>query len=86
MLKSFLTAAAIAALMSAAACGPSTDSAEKAGEAADTAYEQATTGETSLSDGPAENAGEAVDEATENAATTDGTIEAPPASPPATTP
>jgi ABC-type phosphate/phosphonate transport system substrate-binding protein len=85
MLKSFLTAAAIAALMSAAACGPSTDSAEKAGEAADTAYEQATTGETNLGDGPAENAGEAVDEATENA-TTDGAVEAPPASPPATTP
>ncbi|MEJ0058783.1 MAG: hypothetical protein WDM79_03965 [Terricaulis sp.] len=84
MMKSFLTAAAVAALMLVAACGPSTNSAEKAGEAADTAYEQATTGETDLGDGPAENAGEATDEAVENAAS--GEVAAPPASPPATTP
>ncbi len=65
MLKSVLAATAAVALLGAAACsqGPN----EEAGEAADTAYEQSTTGTTDLGQGPAEEAGEAIDEATDGA-------------------
>ncbi len=83
MLKSMLGATAALALIGAAACsqGPN----EEAGEAADSAYEQATTGATDPGQGPMEEAGEQIDEATDGApagATT------PPAetTPPATTP
>lgn len=57
--------AASALALGAAACsqGP----AEEAGEAADTAYEQSTTGTTDLGQGPAEEAGEAIDEAADGA-------------------
>ena len=79
MLKSVLAATAAAGLLAIAACsqGPN----EEAGEAADTTYEQSTTGTTDLGQGPAEETGEAVDEATDGTAPT-----TPPATPPATTP
>lgn len=79
MLKSVLTATAAVALIGVGACtqGPN----EEAGEAADTAYEESTTGATDLGQGPMEEAGEAVDEAAEGAATDD-----PATTPPATTP
>ena len=81
MLKTFLAAAATAALMSVGACsqGP----AEEAGEAADTATEEATTGTTDLGQGPAEEAGENVDAMT-GATTTpaDGGTTTPPATTP----
>lgn len=69
-----ITAAAAAFALGLGACsqGPN----EEAGEQADTAIEQSTTGETNLGQGPMEEAGEQVDEATDGAATT----------PPATTP
>ncbi len=54
-----------AAALALAACGPQSNTAEKAGEALDTQAEQAATGNTDLSDGPMENAGEAVDAARE---------------------
>ena len=72
MLKSLLGAAAAVSLLGVVACsqGPQ----EEAGEAADTAYEQSTYGETDLGQGPMEEAGEALDEAqgeaTEGEATT----------------
>jgi predicted outer membrane protein len=61
MLKSVLAATAAVALLGVAACGQGPN--EEAGEAADTAYEQSTTGTTDLGQGPAEEAGEAIDEA-----------------------
>jgi len=66
MLKSLLGAAAAASLLGVVACsqGPN----EEAGEAADTNYEQSTTGTTDLGQGPAEEAGEALDEAQGEAA------------------
>ena len=74
MRKTLLVAVASAALLAAAACtqGPN----EEAGEAADTAYEQSTTGETDLGQGPMEEAGEQADEASETTP--------PPAEPPTT--
>jgi len=74
MLKSVLAATAAAALLSVAACsqGPN----EEAGEQADTAYEQSTTGDTNLGQGPQEEAGEQADEAADGGTTT---------TPPATT-
>jgi hypothetical protein len=62
MLKSLLGAAAALSMLSVVACtqGPN----EEAGEAADTAYEQSTTGTTDMGQGPAEEAGEALDEQT----------------------
>jgi hypothetical protein len=48
-----------------AACQPG--DAEKAGENADTKYEEAVDGQKSLTDGPMENAGEAVDKAAADA-------------------
>ena len=52
-----MTAAAVA-ILGLAACGPGP--AEEAGEAADSAYEQSTTGTTDLGQGPAEETGEAI--------------------------
>lgn len=79
MRKILLTAAASAFALGMAACsqGPN----EEAGEQADTAYEQSTTGETNMGQGPMEEAGEQAD------AASDGTTTAPtdPAAPPATT-
>jgi hypothetical protein len=63
MLKTIVTAAAAAAMLSLAACG---DSAEKTGENADSAIEEATQGQENLGDGPLGQAGESVDEATGN--------------------
>ncbi|MEZ6023117.1 MAG: hypothetical protein R3C16_06835 [Hyphomonadaceae bacterium] len=65
MLKTMLAAGAAAGLLAIAACsqGPN----EEAGEAADTAYEQSTTGTTDLGQGPMEEAGEAADEAADGA-------------------
>ena len=62
MLKSLLGAAAAVSLLGVVACsqGPN----EEKGEAADTAYEQSTTGTTDLGQGPNEEAGEAVDAGT----------------------
>jgi len=76
MLKSLLGAAAAVSLLGVVACsqGPN----EEAGEAADTNYEQSTTGTTDLGQGPQEEAGEALDEAQGEAAEGDAT-------PPATT-
>lgn len=61
MLKSLLGATAAVGLLGVVACsqGPN----EEAGEAADTAIEQSTTGTTDLGQGPMEETGEAVDEA-----------------------
>ncbi len=63
MLKTIVTAAAAAAMLSLAACG---GSAEKAGENADSAIEEATQGHENLGDGALEQAGEGIDEATGN--------------------
>ena len=59
-----IAAACLAFLV--AACGQ--DPGERAGERADTAYENATYGHADLSDGPMENAGERVDNAADDAA------------------
>ena len=77
MKKILMTAAASAFALGMAACsqGPN----EEAGEAADTAYEESTTGETNVGQGPMEEAGEAADEAQGEA------TEGAPATPPATT-
>jgi outer membrane protein assembly factor BamD (BamD/ComL family) len=63
MLKIIATAAAAAAMLSLAACD---GSAEKAGENADSAIEEANQGHENLGDGPLEQAGESIDEATGN--------------------
>jgi hypothetical protein len=59
MLKSLLGAAAAVSLLGVVACsqGPQ----EEAGENADNAYEQSTTGTTDMGQGPQEEAGEAAD-------------------------
>jgi hypothetical protein len=74
MLKTILAAGAALSLAAVAACGQGP--AEEAGEAADTAYEQSTTGTTDLGQGPMEESGEAIDEATDGA--TDGATAPPP--------
>lgn len=78
-MRILILTAAIAAL---AACsqGPN----EEAGEAADTAYEQSTTGATNPGQGPMEEAGESLDQATDGAPVDPAAT--PPATPPATTP
>lgn len=77
-MKALLMTAAAVAMLGMAACsqGPN----EEAGEAADTQYEQSTTGTTDLGQGPQEEAGEATDAATDGAPATD------PAAPAPTTP
>jgi hypothetical protein len=74
-MKTILMTAASAAILGMAACsqGPN----EEAGEAADTAYEQSTTGTTDYGQGPIEEAGEAMDEATDGTDTTTGDANAP---------
>ncbi|MFZ2029609.1 MAG: hypothetical protein WAU68_04815 [Vitreimonas sp.] len=62
MLKSFGIAAAAAGALCLVACGPG--GAEKAGERADSAVENATQGHENMGDGPLEQAGESVDHAT----------------------
>lgn len=62
MLKTITMMAAAAATLGLAACG----SAEKAGENADSAIEEATQGHENLGDGPLEQAGEGIDEVTGN--------------------
>ncbi len=89
MLKSILAAGAAMSLLGLVACNDSggADSAEEAGQAADTAYEQGMTGQTNMGDGPAENAGEAIDEQREKAAdVAEEAHENAPATPPPTTP
>lgn len=78
-----ITAATAALALGLAACsqGPN----EEAGEAADTGYEQSTTGQTDLGQGPAEETGEAADEAADGADAAPGDTTAP-TTPPATTP
>jgi ABC-type glycerol-3-phosphate transport system substrate-binding protein len=61
-----MTTAAAALALGLAACGQGAN--EEAGEAADSAYEQSTTGTTDLGQGPQEEAGEALDEAQGEAA------------------
>jgi hypothetical protein len=63
MLKMIATAAFLAGAMGLAACD---GSAEKAGENADSAIEEATQGQENLGDGALERAGESIDEATGN--------------------
>ena len=64
MLRTIATAAFVAAALSLGACGE--NSAEKAGENADSAIENATQGHENMGDGPLEQAGEGVDQATGN--------------------
>lgn len=68
MLKVIATAAVAVAALGLAACD---GSAEKAGENADSAIEEAIQGEENLGDGPLERAGESIDEATGNAGNDD---------------
>lgn len=77
-MRLLITAAATVFALGLGACTQGNQ--EEAGEQADTAAEQATTGETNLGQGPMEEAGEQADEA-DGTATTDGTTP-----PPATTP
>lgn len=65
MKRMIIAASALAAAVSLAACQPG--EAEKAGENADSAYEETTTGQKDLTDGPLENAGEAIDAAAADA-------------------
>lgn len=65
-MKTILMAAAAVSMLGMAACSQGTN--EEAGEAADSAYEQSTTGTTDLGQGPQEEAGEAADEAQGEAA------------------
>jgi hypothetical protein len=69
MLKTFATAVAAAAMLSLAACDGG--SAERAGENADSAIEEATQGQENLGDGALERAGEGIDEATGTQSNTD---------------
>jgi len=78
MLKSLLGAAAAISLLGVVACSQGTQ--EEAGESADTAYEQSTTGTTDMGQGPQEEAGEQADEAAGEAAEGNTTT-----TPPATT-
>jgi hypothetical protein len=65
-MKTMLMTAAAAAILALAACGQGAN--EEAGEAADSSYEQSTTGTTDMGQGPQEEAGEALDEAQGEAA------------------
>lgn len=61
MLRMIATATLLAGAMGLTACD---GGAEKAGENADSAIEEATQGQENLGDGPLERAGEGIDEAT----------------------
>ena len=63
MLKTIAIAVAATGLLGLGAC---TGSAEKSGENADSAIEEAAQGHENLGDGPLEQAGESIDEATGN--------------------
>jgi hypothetical protein len=65
-MKTILMATAAVAMLGMAACSQGTN--EESGEAADTAYEESTTGSTDMGQGPQEEAGEAADEAQGEAA------------------
>ncbi len=67
-MRILITAAAAACALALGACTQGTN--EEAGEQADTAIEQSTTGDTNLGQGPMEEAGEQLDEATDGATTT----------------
>jgi hypothetical protein len=80
-MRLLITAAAAAFALGLGACtqGPN----EEAGEQADTATEQATTGDTNLGQGPMEEAGEHADQAQgQGAAPADGSTTTPPATTP----
>jgi hypothetical protein len=81
-MRLLITAAAAALALGLGACTQGTN--EESGEAADTAAEQATTGETNMGQGPMEEAGEQVDETKEGATGVGDTQD--PAAPPPTTP
>ena len=78
-MRLLITAAAAAFALGLAACSQGTQ--EEAGEQADTAAEQATTGETNLGQGPMEEAGEAADEAADGADPVPGDSTAPATTP-----
>lgn len=63
-MRYLITAAAAAFALGLGACSQGVN--EEAGEQADTAYEQSTTGDTNLGQGPMEEAGEQADEAQQN--------------------
>jgi hypothetical protein len=75
-MRLLITAAAAAFALGLGACSQGTQ--EESGEAADTAAEQATTGETDMGQGPMEEAGEAADEAKDGADPVPGDSTAPP--------
>jgi hypothetical protein len=75
-----ITAATAALALGLAACSQGAN--EEAGEAADTAIEQSTTGQTDLGQGAMEETGEAVDEAADGADAVPGDGTAPPATTP----
>lgn len=81
MLKTLLAASAALGFAGLAACSQEANdpvtNAEEAGERADSMFEQSTTGETDLTDGPLENAGEKIDEANREAG-----VDVPPDAPP----
>lgn len=78
-MRLLITAAAAAFALGLAACSQGTQ--EEAGEQADTAAEQATTGETNLGQGPMEEAGEAADEAADGTDPVPGDSTAPATTP-----
>jgi hypothetical protein len=78
-MRLLITAAAAAFALGLGACTQGTN--EEAGEAADTAAEQAATGETNMGQGPAEEAGEQADEANEGATGAGDTTTPPPTTP-----
>jgi hypothetical protein len=78
-MRLLITAAAAAFALGLAACSQGTQ--EESGEAADTAAEQATTGETDLGQGPMEESGEAADEAKDGADPVPGDSTAPATTP-----
>lgn len=78
-MRLLITAAAAALALGLGACTQGTN--EESGEAADTAAEQATTGQTDLGQGPMEEAGEAADEAKDGADPVPGDSTAPPTTP-----
>jgi hypothetical protein len=82
-MRFLMTAAAAAFALGIAACSQGTN--EEAGEQADTAIEQSTTGETNLGQGPMEEAGEHADEVQGEAAE-GGSTTTPPSSGTTTTP
>ncbi len=78
-MRVLITAAAAALALALGACTQGVN--EEAGEAADTAAEQAATGETDMGQGPMEEAGEQADEANEGATGLGDTTTPPPTTP-----